>query len=117
MSGGLGGNRIIRFQPGRGDKALTEPTAASSPPLVRLVDPDRIPTRTVNQVLAVTFIGNVFALDLATREWGPSPDGQPEPQARVCARLRFDVQIADFIVAEIQRVFAEVTPPPKDQQN
>lgn len=90
---------------------------APAPKPDRIVEPEIVPTHVVNRILGGGYLGSLFDLVLAENRISYDPQGQPERQAVIVARIRFDRDFAKVLQMELGRILAATEPPPKDQIN
>jgi hypothetical protein len=97
------------------DRGVILMTADKKP--VPALDPDNVPVRIVNGVQGIDYLGSVFDWTLCTARLGVNSEGQLESQNIICARLRFDLQIAHVLRDALDRQIALLARPPDSEAN
>lgn len=76
--------------------------------LPKPTDPDNVPVRVVNAISAIGLIGGCVDIVLSTGRYVP---GETQAELVVCARLRFDMEMAKIIRRALDDQIALLTPP------
>jgi hypothetical protein len=77
-------------------QGVAAPSDASSSvhPFEAVTDPDNVPVRVVNGIPQIGIVGSIIAMTCTTARVGFDSTGKIAPDNVICARLRFDLQMA-----------------------
>lgn len=85
------------------------------PQIVR--DPDAVTPVVINRLVGTNYFGSLFEVVLASNQTRFTPDGDRVAESVVCARLRFDLDMAKMLHSGLGELINALTVPADEKPN